>query len=162
MDLSRILGTLWLSLSVKVDILDKTKSPLKPIWADSKYSAQSAMNKVDSLTQVKLRFCPSSSWWQDKYLSQIREEMSGPDLHVFTLKFLALCNFSVFKKFLINFLSASRVFAPQKVLPTNSSEWWPHSPIHPPQNYRIPSILLSFKKHFYSTLGSGINIWGRS
>ena len=21
-----------------------------------------------------------------------------------------------------------------------SSEWWPHSPIHPPQNYRIPSV----------------------
>ena len=24
----------------------------------------------------------------------------------------------------------------------NSWEWWPHSPIHPPQNYRIPSISL--------------------
>ena len=33
-----------------------------------------------------------------------------------------------------------RGFAPQKVLPTNSLEWWLHSPIHPPQNYRIPSI----------------------
>ena len=31
-------------------------------------------------------------------------------------------------------------FTPRKVLPTNSLEWWPHSPIHPPQNYRIPSI----------------------
>ena len=34
-------------------------------------------------------------------------------------------------------------FACRKILSLNSSEWWQHWPIHPPQNYRIPSILSS-------------------
>ena len=33
----------------------------------------------------------------------------------------------------------SSCFVHQKVLSLNSSEWWQHWPIHPPQNYCIPS-----------------------
>ena len=41
------------------------------------------MNKMESISEIT--DCPNGH-----KLPQIREQMSGPDLHVFTLKFLAL------------------------------------------------------------------------
>ena len=43
-----------------------------------------------------------------------------------------------------NTVVLGRMSPQRRVLLPNSSEWWPHSPIHPPQNYRIPSVLLKF------------------
>ena len=44
-------------------------------------------------------------------------------------------------------------FARRKILSLNSSEWWQHWLIHPPQNYRIPSISTKTLKMSWQILG---------
>ena len=51
----------------------------------------------------------------------------------------------------------SLCFARPKVLSLNSSEWWKHWPIHPPQNYRIPSM--SSKGKCLDTVSDIYLIW---
>ena len=57
----------------------------------------------------------------------------------------------IYLSMLSSFLRIGEQYLPtceawRKILSLNSSEWWQHWPIHPPQNYRIPSwiTLISF------------------
>ena len=56
-------------------------------------------------------------------LAQIKEQMSGPDLHVFKLKFLALKGFSPLKilsKILLTFILSMQLFSADPNLFSNN------------------------------------------